>query len=91
VAGVGIENGLGGLQAAKTHGRASAARSSSCRDMLRIAVLPYLHPRAFSRLTAKPFFMMTDEELEETRRAELEHERQVSLGRGHLHLMKGPK
>jgi hypothetical protein len=61
------------------------------RDMLRIAVLPYLHPRAFSRLTAKPFFMMTDEELEETRRAELEHERQVSLGRDHLHLIKGPK
>jgi hypothetical protein len=60
------------------------------RDMLRIAVLPYLHPRSFSRLTAKPFYMMTDEELEETRRAELEHEKQVALGRGHIRLIKEP-
>lgn len=56
------------------------------RDML-----PYLHPRAFSRLTAKPFFMMDDRELEETRQAQLKHEEQVALGRGHFHLIKGPK
>jgi hypothetical protein len=61
------------------------------RDMLRIAVLPYLHPRAFSRLTAKPFYMMTDEEVAETRQAQLEHEKQVARGHGHLHLVKGPK
>jgi hypothetical protein len=61
------------------------------RDRLRIAVLPYLHPRAFSRLTAKPFYMMTDAELEETRQAQLEHEKQVARGRGHLQVIKGPK
>ena len=27
------------------------------RDFLRIAVLPYLHPRASSKLVAKPYFM----------------------------------
>lgn len=61
------------------------------RDMLCIAVLPFMHPRTFSRLTAKPFFMMTDQELAEVREAELEHERQVSLGRGQLHVVKAPE
>ena len=61
------------------------------RDFLRIAVLPYLHPRAFSRMTAKPSFMMTDEELKEVREAELEHEKQVAAGRDQIRLMKGPK
>jgi len=52
------------------------------RGLLRIAVLPYLHPRAFSRMTAKPSIMMTDQELQDARQAELEHERQVAAGRG---------
>jgi|SRR6516162_1079569 hypothetical protein len=61
------------------------------RDVLSIACLPYLHARVPATLTAKPPFLMTDEELQETRRAEVEHQRQVALGRGHLHLIPGPK
>ena len=61
------------------------------RDFLRIAVLPCLHPRAFSRMTAKPSFMMTDDKLKEVRQAELEHERQVAAGRGQIHLIKEPR
>jgi hypothetical protein len=61
------------------------------RDVLRIACLPFLHPRPRSDLTAKPAFMMSDEELKQTRAAEIEHEKQLRLGRGHLHLVKGPK
>ena len=59
------------------------------RDMLCIAVLPFMHPRAFTRLTAKPFFMMTDQELAEVREAELEHERQIAIGHAQLRLVKG--
>jgi len=42
-------------------------------------------------MTAKPSFMMTDEELKEVREAELEHEKQVAAGRDQIRLMKGPK
>jgi hypothetical protein len=42
-------------------------------------------------LTAKPVFMMTDEDLQETRRAELKHQRQVAIGRAHSHLIERPK
>lgn len=59
------------------------------RDMLRIAVLPYCHPRAFTKMAAKPYFMMTDEELIEVRKAEAEHERQIELSRAQLRLIKG--
>jgi hypothetical protein len=33
---------------------------------------------------------MTDAELDETMKAQLEHEKQVSRGKGHLHLVKRP-
>ena len=59
------------------------------RDVLSIACLPYLHSRMPSVLVVKPPHLMTDEELAETRRAELEHQRQVALGRGQLRLVKG--
>ena len=59
------------------------------RDMLRIACLPFLHPRPRSDMTAKPAFMMSDQELEQVRAAEIEHEKQLRKGRGHLHLI-GP-
>lgn len=57
------------------------------RDFLAIACLPYLHSRMPSVLIVKPPHLMTDEELEATRRAELEHLRQVELGRNHLHVV----
>lgn len=57
------------------------------RDSLCVATLPYLHSRMPSVLIVKPPHLMTDEELEATRRAELEHLRQVELGRNHLHVV----
>jgi hypothetical protein len=57
------------------------------RDMLAVATLPFLHPRVRSDMTAKPFFMMSQEEVDQVERAELEHEKQVARGRGHLHLI----
>ena|SRR6516162_1995487 len=59
------------------------------RDVLSIACLPYLHAKMPGNLTAKPEFLMTDEELIEVRRAQEEHEKQVALGRGHLRMIKG--
>ena len=38
-------------------------------------------------LVVKPPHLMTDEELEATRRAEVEYQRQITLGSGHLHLV----
>jgi len=35
------------------------------KDALRIAILPFLHPRPRSDLTAKPSFLMSDEELQQ--------------------------
>jgi hypothetical protein len=58
------------------------------RDFLRVAVLPYLHARATSKLLAKPYFMMTDAELIEVRRQELEHERQIEISRKHMRAIK---
>ena len=49
------------------------------RDTLCIAVLPYLHARMPTTMVVKPLHLMTDEELEATRRAEIEHLRQVEL------------
>ena len=57
------------------------------RDVLSIACLPYLHPRMPSVLVVKPPHLMTDEELEATRRAEVEYQHQISLGRGHPHMV----
>jgi hypothetical protein len=61
------------------------------RDALSIACLPYLHSRLISNLTAKPAYLMSDEELEQTRAAVIEHQKQLRKGKGHLHLIKGPK
>jgi hypothetical protein len=61
------------------------------RDVLAIACLPYLHARMPATLIVKPEYLMTDEELVEVRRAQEEHERQVALGRGQVHLVKEPK
>jgi hypothetical protein len=57
------------------------------RDLLRIQILPYMHPRLRSDLTAKPFYLMSPEELEKVERAQLEHEKQVARGRGHLRVI----
>jgi hypothetical protein len=60
------------------------------RDMLRIATLPFLHARLRSDMLVKPAYLMSDEELQQVRAAEVEHEKQLRKGRGHLHLVKGP-
>ena len=54
---------------------------------MRIATLPYLHSRLVSGLTAKPAYLMSDEELQATREAELEHQRQLAMRRGHLQVV----
>jgi hypothetical protein len=61
------------------------------RDVLCIQVLPFLHSRLRSDLTAKPPYLMSDDELEKTYEAQLEHERQVKKGRGQLHRVGGPQ
>jgi hypothetical protein len=48
-----------------------------------------MHAGMTVTLTTKPAFLMTDTELEETRHAEIEHARQVTLWRHHVHLVKG--
>jgi hypothetical protein len=57
------------------------------RDVLAIAALPFLHPRMRSDLTAKPFYLMNPEELEQVEQAQLEHEKQVARSRGHIRLL----
>jgi hypothetical protein len=57
------------------------------RDVLAIATLPFLHPKMRSDMTAKPFYLMSPEELDQVERAQLEHEKQVARGRGHLRLI----
>jgi hypothetical protein len=57
------------------------------RDALSIACLPYLHSRPVSNLTAKPPHLMSDEELKATLDAEIEHQRQLAKGRGHLQVV----
>ena len=52
------------------------------RDSLCVAVLPYLHARMPTTMVVKPLHLMTDEEFEATRRAEIEHLRQVELDQG---------
>jgi hypothetical protein len=42
---------------------------------------------ACSDMTAKPFFLMSPEELDQVEAAELEHEKQVSRGRAHIRLI----
>jgi hypothetical protein len=53
-----------------------------------IACLPYLHSRLVSNMVVKPAYMMSDEELQEVRAAEIQHEKELRRGRGHLHLVK---
>jgi hypothetical protein len=57
------------------------------KDLLRIATLPFLHPRMRSDMTTKPFFLMSPEELDQVERAQLEHEKQVARGRAHIRLL----
>jgi hypothetical protein len=57
------------------------------RDVLAIATLPFLHPRMRSDMTAKPFYLMSPEELDQVEAAELEHAKQVARGRGHVRLL----
>jgi hypothetical protein len=49
------------------------------RDFLSVACLAYLHLRMPSVIVVKPPHLMSDAELEATRRAEIEHQRQVEL------------
>jgi hypothetical protein len=44
----------------------------------------YLHSRMPTTMIVKPPHLMNDAELQQMREAELEHRRQVALGRGHL-------
>jgi hypothetical protein len=55
------------------------------RDALCVQVLPFLHSRLSPNLMAKPPFLMSSEESDETLKAQLEHEKQVKRGRGYLH------
>jgi hypothetical protein len=57
------------------------------RDVLAIATLPFLHPRMRSDMVAKPFFMMSPEEIDQVEAAQLEHEKQVARGRAHIRLI----
>jgi hypothetical protein len=57
------------------------------RDVLAIATLPFLHPRMHSDLTAKPFYLMSPEEIDQVEQAQLEHEKQVARGRAHIRLL----
>ena len=57
------------------------------KDLLCISVLPYLHPRPRSDLTAKAPFQMTTEELTACREAEEEHQRQLKRGKPGLRLI----
>jgi hypothetical protein len=57
------------------------------RDVLAIATLPFLHPRMRSDLTAKPFFLMSEEEINQVEAAEIEHEKQVTRGRARIRLI----
>ena len=60
------------------------------RDALSIACLPYLHSRLVSNMVVKPAYLMSDEELQQVRAAEIQHEKELHKGR-HLHLIKEPK
>jgi hypothetical protein len=56
-------------------------------DVLAIACLPFLHPRMHSELRAKPFYLMSPEELTQVEQAQVEHERQTARSRGRLRLI----
>jgi hypothetical protein len=58
------------------------------RDMLCISVLPFLHPKPRSDLTAKAPYQMTTAELIACREAEEEHHRQLARGKPALQLVK---
>jgi hypothetical protein len=70
---------------------ADEALDARYRDALCVQVLPFMHSRLSPNLSAKPPYLMTDTELDETLRAQEEHERQVKKGGAHLHLVRGPK
>jgi hypothetical protein len=53
--------------------------------------LPFLHSRLSPSLSAKPPYLMSDAELDETLKAREAHEKQVRRRAGHLNLIKGPE
>jgi hypothetical protein len=57
------------------------------RDVLAISCLPFLHPRMHSDLRAKPFYLMSPEEIEQVEQAQIEHEKQVARSRAHIRLL----
>jgi hypothetical protein len=52
------------------------------RHQINVHLLPYLHARPRSDLTAKPVHMMSDEELIAVRDAEADQQRQLAKGGG---------
>ena len=53
-------------------------------DTLCVAILPQMHSRMPATMILKPLHLMSDAELQKLREVELEHRRQVALGRDHL-------
>jgi hypothetical protein len=51
------------------------------RDALSIACLPYLHSRLVSNMVVKPAYLMSDDELQQVRDAEIQHEKELRKGR----------
>ena len=58
------------------------------RDLMAISVMPFLHPRPRSDLTAKAPYQMTTEELHAVKAAEEEHQRQLARGKPALRLVR---
>jgi hypothetical protein len=58
------------------------------KDLLCIAVLPYLHPKPRSDLTAKAPYQMTTEELLQVREAQEKHQRQLRRSKPGLRLVQ---
>jgi hypothetical protein len=48
------------------------------RDALSIACLPYLHSRLVSNMVVKPAYLMSDDELQQVRAAEIQHEKEIA-------------
>jgi hypothetical protein len=67
---------------------ADEALDPKYRDLLCISVLPFLHAKPKSDLTAKPPYLMSTEELHAVRAAEEEHQRQLRRGKPALQLVK---
>jgi hypothetical protein len=51
-------------------------------------VLALLAHRLVSNMVVKPAYLMSDEELQQVRAAEIQHKKESRRGRGHFHLVK---